>query len=295
MQNKQKLNAEIGLVLALKSLAESYETISVMRMQKVRNSVLSVRDFFDKLSEVFLNVKTSYRQEIMKLIEENTRAKKTSSGFISLTTGIKNGKTALLLISSKERLYGDLTYRVFEMFADHVKKEPKSDIIIIGAVGEELFKHRFKGKEYALVELPDTGVRVEDFKGIISKIINYERVNVFYGKFANIFRQEPAVSSVTGEQALEEEGIDHRTYFFFEPNLEKVVNFFEDQAFSALFKQTLNEAELARYASRLQAMENALDNIHLTQVKLKKQAHALKRMVEDKKRIETFSGINLWK
>ena len=82
--------------------------------------------------------------------------------------------------------------------------------------------------------------------------------------------------------------------FIFEPLLEKIFHFFETEIMANLFSQTLLENQLARHASRVNAMEEALVHIEEEAKKLNRQKVRLKHLIQNKKQLETMSGIVLW-
>ena len=58
-----------------------------------------------------------------------------------------------------------------------------------------------------------------------------------------------------------------------------------------LFAQTLLENQLARHASRVNGMEEALVNIEEEGKKLNQQRTRLKHLMQNKKQLETISGV----
>lgn len=306
MQNKYKLKSEIEAVKGLRLLAQAYEEIAVNKMQRVRSSVLSTREFLDKLSEVFTDIKSSYKREIARFLEKKKKVK--SGGEVSLvrqgriSPALKNGKTLSIFVSSNAKLYGDIILKVFRLFMDDLKKDV-TDVMIVGAYGKELFEAQKTGKQYAYFTLSDKNVTLEELKPIMEYIAPYEGVRVYYGKFLNVVMQEPVQTSVTGEEELaekeaQEQGENQkekkRTLFGFEPSLEHILNVFETQVLLSLFKQTLHESELSRLASRITSMEEALGNIDKRQKELGYIKRRFKQLIENKKQIETLSGISLW-
>lgn len=290
MQEKNKINAEISLVNDLRYLSEAYEEISVMKMQKVRGMVLQTRDFIDGLLEVFTDLKTSYRKQIMKLMKKKGKNAQMLKNFSTIE---KNGKQAILLLSSNAHLYGDIIPRVFNLFVESIKKS-SSDIVIIGRLGKDLFDAKKTGRKYEYFEIPDTDVKFEDLKPLISKILNYEKVTVFYGKFENVINQQPSQKDLSGDEPLEEEKEAEEIKFLFEPSLERILNFFETQMFTSFFQQTIHESQLARYASRIRAMEEALNNIDLRLLNLRRLEKKVKNRWMNKKQTESMAGIGLW-
>lgn len=286
MHDKQRIEAEINLIAGLRLLAESYEEISVLKMQKVRGSVLRNREFLADISAVFSDVKSSYQGQIFQLAK--TRQVK---GKLSFSTLNKNGKTISVLISANARLYGDIIARVWETFYQAVRMDG-SDIAIIGALGKDLYQQSELKRSYVYFDIPDYAVAETHIKPIITQLISYEHVNVYYGKFVNIIQQIVTIARVSGEQILSQ--AKETKKFVFEPSLSTILSFFETQIFYALFRQTLHESELSRLASRINAMEQAVNNIDRESALLETNRKRIKRNLEGKKQLQTISGISFW-
>ena len=127
--------------------------------------------------------------------------------------------------------------------------------------------------------------------------MNYEKVEVYYGKFGNVVTQDPIATSVTGDDIFEAESTDktpREDRFIFEPALEKIFHFFETQIMANLFSQTLLENQLSRHASRVNAMEEALVHIEEESKKLNVLKNRVKHFMQNKKQLETVSGIAIW-
>jgi ATP synthase F1 gamma subunit len=295
MQNKNQLAAQLELVSTLEMLAHAYEEVSVIRMQKVRDSVLKNRTFMEKLAEIFYNVKESYREEILHIVSKKNKGKQSAV----LSAHQKNGRTVYLFISSNQRLYGDIVKKVFVLFLDAIKKDPNADIAIAGKLGKDLFEQQYEiKKEFTYFEVPDNKVQIEDLKPMVQFLLPYDKVNVFYGQFNNLVNQGAQSASVTGDAQYGEVAsnapVEKKYTYFFEPSLEKVLNFFESQVFASLLKQTVHEGELARLASRVKAMESALGNIEKEEKFLKSEMRKLKKLTENKKRLEALAGVAMW-
>lgn len=291
MQNRSTIISSIELVGALKMLVESYEEISVVKMQKSRSSVLSTRDFLSGLSDVFKDVRYSFESEVKRLLEKE----KKEVAKISFKTSLKNNKRVSVLLSANAHLYGDVVKKVYYLFLDNTSKI-ETDIVIIGKIGKSLFDASERKKEYAYFDLPDEKVTLENLQAVVAHISKYEYVDVYYGQFVNVISQIPVSSGISGEHPLDlhSEQARKAEYFDFEPSFDKIYFFFENQVFFALFKQTVHETELARLASRVNAMEGALTHIEKTEKDLVSQKRRLKKMIDNRKKIETLSGMSLW-
>jgi ATP synthase F1 gamma subunit len=296
MQNSNKVVKDIEFTSTLKLLAKAYEEISVIKMQRVKSSVLTTREFIEDLNQVFVDVRSSYEAQIKGMMNKNKKSKNQ----LSFSTQRKNGKEVLVFIAADEKLYGDIVKKVFHLFTFYLKqrqdKEQPVDIVIVGKYGKELFDSLHNNLAYTYIEIPDTYVKLTDLKPIIDIIADYETVNVFYGKFGNVVNQEATATDVTGAPFLGlEQKIDKKIHYFFEPSLQEILRFFETQVFASLFQQTMHESELSRLASRIKAMEDALSNIDRSEIQLKGQQRRLKKLHQNRKQLETMSGIKLWK
>lgn len=287
LENLEALNS-------LKDLAQSYEEIAVIRMQKIKDSVLKTRDFLADLSDVFVDLKSSYDREVQDLISKRKTGDKTILPLLQ-----KNGKTLMVYLSSNGRLYGSVTQKTYRLFMQDLKKPEgqASDVMVIGNAGKEMYEGSGVAKPFTYFDIPDIGVDIDHIKKLMQKFLQYERVHVYYGKFANVINQTPIGTSITGENIFESEvvaTINREDKFIFEPILEKIFYFFETQIIANLFSQTLLENQLARHASRVNAMEEALIHIEEESKKLMQAKNTIKHQMQNRKQLETISGIALW-
>ncbi len=302
MQYKKLILSEIEFTRTFRLIAQAYEEIAVMKMRKVRGSVLKTREYLVKLSDVFFDVKKAHKryQELMKKMKANS-VKKAPATIIKIKqTPVKIKKpTVSVFLSANTSLYGDLIARIFRLFLEKSQKD-NSDIIIIGRVGRRLYDESEHKKKYLYFELPDENITLESLKPVIYHLVEYQSILVYYGKFENMINQSASVSNVSGDQPYStspEEKDNKKSLglnFLFEPSLETILLFFEDLIASSLFRQTVHETQLARLASRVMSMEQAQQNITQQMKKLRFSQIKINRLDQQKKQLERLSGISLW-
>jgi len=282
MAQKNVILAELEALNSLRELAESYEEIAAIRMQNIKDSVLKTRDFLADLSDVFVDLKSSYNREVKDLMSH-----------------LSKSKMLLVYLSSNGKLYGAVTQNTYNLFIKDLSRfnQNETDILVIGQAGRELLQNSGISWKFDYFEIPDTNVDVSHIRELVSKFILYEQVQVYYGKFDNVIRQNPIITSITGETIFESEVTiptprDDR--FIFEPTLEKIFHFFQTQITANLFSQTLLENQLARHASRVNAMEKALIHIEEEGRRLGKERNRIRHQVQNLKQLETISGLVLW-
>ncbi len=292
MAKLKAIQEEISGNRDLNLLTRSYQEHAIQQINFARNSVLSSREFSDDLTNVFFDVKSSYRKNVLEL------SRKTDGKTGSFTK--KNGKDVLVLISANNTLYGEIISKICKMYYEVAEKSDpkKTDFMIVGRQGRNFMEQKELRLKYSYYDIPDSSISIELLKPLAQALLNYERVLVFYGKFNNIVSQDAIEAYLSGDLPEEEKKEDtkkeEKHNFLFEPSLYQVLVFFEKQIFSLLLNQTVQEAQLARYASRINAMEKAQTNIRkiLTLLNVKKKL--LRNMEMNKQQLELLSGRKLW-
>jgi len=293
MPQKKIILENIEALNSIKDLAQSYEEIAVIRMQKIKGSVLKARDYLAELSDVFVDLKSSYNREVKDLIEKRKKGDKTLMPLLQT-----NGKLLMVYLASNGRLYGSVTQKTHRLFMQSLKEtdEATTDILIIGTAGKEMYEDSGVARPFTFFDIPDVNVDVAHIKELVQKFLQYDKVQVYYGKFDNVVNQTPIGTSITGDSIFEAEvteAVTREDKFIFEPVLEKIFHFFETQIIANLFSQSLLENQLARHASRVNAMEEALIHIDEEEKKLKQMRNQLKHQMQNKKQLETISGFTV--
>lgn len=292
MRNIRQINEELELMSTLRLITQAYEEISVMRMQKIRNSVLKTRLFLEELAKVFSDVKINYESQVALFSK-----RKDPNLILKLN---KNGKEAAMLISTNSKMNGEIIGSVFRDFVAYVEKHD-CDVFILGKLGKQMLEqHSFK-KKYTAFDLDENDISITALRSVILQLTEYKTVNVFYGKFESLMYQTANRNNVTGNQAAaeleetsgEKKDPNHVDRFLFEPSIEKILQFFETQIFSSLVKQSVNESELARYASRIRAMEEAGQHIEKSNQQLYSHRRKLKGIINNKKQLEVMTRVQM--
>src|SRR5436190_5705107 len=294
MEEKRRIEQKLADLKSLQLLAQAHEEISTTHIRLARGMVLMTRDFLASLSEVFVNVKSAYKKHVLAEIEKSKQTGKP----LPVISSNKNGKTLFVFLSANNKLYGDIISRTFVLFQKELEKQ-NPDIVIVGRLGKELYDVSGLKKPYVYFEIPDTHKNIKDITRLTTYILPYEQLKLFYVKFINVVSQVPASASLTGEESLEvhvQSVQKTKEYdFIFEPSIEKVMDFFTSQTFFSLLNQTIHEAELARYGSRIKAMEDALGNITSQMQIVTLAERRIKNLQTNKKQLERIAGMSLWR
>lgn len=287
MQAYKQITDEINLNQQFKTLTQAYQEHAIVQINLARYSVLASREFMEELAEIFYNVKRSYELYLKSLTGKEKEAYKERIK--------KNGKTALILLSANGKFYGDLVAKICRLFIQQIKADPTADIIIVGAEGRKFYESSGINKPFIYLDLPDTTITLDMLKPLINTVIGYQKSMIFYGKFSNIIVQEAVEGSISGDMPVDTKAKQQeKEDFLFEPNIEFVMEFFENQIFSMLLNQTVSEGKLARFASRIKAMEAAQTNLLKQLGFLHRKSRRIRSMEANKKQLQLFAGRALW-
>lgn len=287
----RKVYKEIDMIENFKQLAIVYEEIAVMRISNTKNTVLHTREFFNRLENVYFNIKSSYNKKL-----RTSFSRKKGNNLLEMETTKKNGKEVHVLLSANNKLYGDIISQVFQVFLNKTKIL-NCDLVILGEVGKTLYEGQESRKQFKYFPISDTGYDPKQIKTITDYLKNFSKVIVYYGKFESVLRQDPATNDISGNQPFLEEKAIPEEYepYLFEPNLKHVHGAFEEQIFCALFTQKIHEIELARHASRIKAMEKTSENINVRLNGLKHKQRILSSMTQNKRQLNQLAGIKYLK
>ena len=204
MQHKKNIQTEIDFNHAFRYITQAYEEIAVMKMRKVRNSVLATRDYLSRLAEVFYELKLEKDKINKNKIKAALKDKQLSIAQLANRLEIDDSsnkikRTASVLLSANTSLYGDLIDRIFKLFIQNVSHD-NSDIFIVGRLGKRLYDQYENKKPYLYFEIPDFDINLNELKPIIFNLVKYKKITVYHGKFESILNQKVVASSISGDQ-----------------------------------------------------------------------------------------------
>lgn len=297
--SEKEIKAQLFDLTTLKELVETYEEIAISRMRKIRNSVLTTRDFITGLAQILGEVSSSQREEIAKLQAKASKGgDKVSNG--EQTSILKhNGKTVSVLLAANTGLYGDIVQKTFFLFADHLKNHPEEDAVVIGRLGKRYMDEAGMTKSVTFYEMTDGSVDRSVVSQILEKLVAYDKILVFYGQFQSVVTQKPEMIDINGQNVpaygSTNTTVQVTTKYLFEPSLETILEFFEKEILTSIFEQTVQESNLAKYASRMVSLDSATDNINDDIAKTKFDGNIARHRSLNRKQLNMLSGFSLWK
>lgn len=262
----KEINETIEEGEALKTIASAYTEISSLRLRRIRQQVLRTRSFFVEILNIYAMLRHIVIQR--KIIE------------------LPRKKVSIIL-TSNNRFYGHLESDVIQFF---LRERGTEDTIVVGQTGKEAFSAlRFNFK--SIIFKDDLPTTIE-LMHLVDMIKNHQTVLVYFARFKSVLNQVPTVVDITQSQTqAAEESQKIEQSFLFEPEVPKILSFFDTQLKQILIEQTFLETELARTSSKLISMDQAQNNADEF---LKKQGQLLsqaKRSLQNTRILETVTSM----
>ena len=288
MPTLKQIKENLEATSTIKTITSIYQEIAHLRMNQIRQRVLSNREFIEELSWVYSRIKKSYISSLKK----RGKLKKKELKKISFIK--RNRRSVAVFLSSNQFFYGTLILDIWHNLLNYLN-DSKADLAVIGKTGRYLAERSGFGGRIFYFELDDDNPRREQMKKIMDFIKNYEEIIVFHGKFSTAISQKAVQDNISGGITLElEKELGKVKNYLFEPSPEDILELFENELISAFFNQAVLEHRLSRYAARMVAMYQATENAKKIKRKLKIKQKKLERQLLNKKQIELFAGFQLW-
>lgn len=285
MISQKKLKAERDQILALKTIVDVYGEVAAIRMMKIRNAVLKNRNFVNEIDDIFRQCLSAYAAKLSELVKRGKLHKGEKVTFLS-----HNGQTVSVLISANSGLYGTVISDTFRTFIDNIRKDG-SEVTIMGKLGKTLFLDAEPNRPYTYFDLNDYGQNQDILSAAVEHLVQYEEIKIYYGKYISVITQKPDMVSISSGTFVQDAIPEQKVHYIFEPNVEKILMFFETQIFASLFDQALAESQLAKYASRILAMEEAGQNIKEELKGVNHEIQKLKHLQMAKKQTNSISAL----
>jgi F0F1-type ATP synthase gamma subunit len=260
-----------------------WQQIAAMRTRKIKDRVLQNRDYYDSLLEVYYET-LSYYLKVVLVNKDSSRSYNIKG----------NGKSVRVLLTANTGLYGAVLKNTFDLFLQDAENS-LSDIVVTGRVGKNWMAAVPNHKVYKYFDVQDsTDNLINQAKELFNYITQYSDIYIYHGYFKNISEQPSKVTKISRNLNVNYQE-EETQYFLFEPTVEKVLDSFNDQLRYSLFDQSIYESSLAKFGSRMMALDSATQKISKTLLSSKLSSLKMKHRKQNKKQTELLSSSILWR
>ena len=247
MPQLEQLRTEIKDEEALHGLASAFTEVSAAKIGMLKQKFEKNQSFFQEVSDLYRLVKSG-----------SSVAATASKGILAVA------------MTTNNRFYGVVNLEVMKKFLNELKNQ-KAVPLVVGKIGNAYLQSiDFKDKVEEMILEKDVP-KIADLEKLLERAKSYQKVLLFYPQFKTVYTQTPAVTDIAFSPTPTEKKLATDPQFIFEPELSKIVAFFETQIRTILLQRVLLEMELSVTASRLQAMSRAKEHASETLKKRRQQ------------------------
>ncbi len=276
MPELTELREELTEITTLKYVSAAFLEAASAKIVGIRKAFEVNQQFYEEVSHVYHVVKVS--SELLKIKEKRQT---------------EPGKTVSVAVTSNHRFYGLLNINVMKEFAEKTE-QVQTDRFVIGKTGADyLMLKSYKQPYETVINAKDTP-NEEEIRQFLERITSYEKVILYYPKFVSMISQAVGVTDITQSAKEEEVTPEDLIRHIFEPELDKMVAFFETVIRTLLFSRSMLEADLSRTAARLMSMSSAEERADELIVDKKSEIRKVRRSILDKELLDTFAGMKNW-
>lgn len=265
MSSIAEINRLIKDGASLKLISQSLSEVSALRLSRIKDRTEHNRHFFDEISAVY---------HMIKIIAAQKKI------FIT-----KNKQTISILLTSNYRFSG-FTNQLIRFFIKNTAKF-ETQRVVIGKTANQSMSSIADNIPYQSLVFKDDLPSYDELKYLSDIVNHYQRVLIFFTKFESMLSQKPSVQDITASASQIEVPTKELSYIF-EPEIRKVLTFFDTQITILLLEQTFLETELSRVAGRLITMSEAERKAELFIATKKVSLSTAKKSLNNTKLLETL-------
>ncbi len=238
MPQLERLKEEIKDEETLYGLASAFTEVSAMKIGMLKQKFEKNRSFFQEVSDLYRLVKSS-----------NNPPATASRGVLSVA------------MTTNNRFYGVVNLEVMKKFLGETQDQGAKRLVV-GKIGISYLRSIGFRAPFEPMVFPTDVPKISDLEKLLTLAPSYQKVLLYYPQFQTVYTQTPAVTDIAFSPTPEAQktAAEEELRFIFEPELPKIVEFFETQIRTILLQRVLLEVELSVTASRLQAMSRAQEH-----------------------------------
>lgn len=271
------LRLELDDATTLRLISSAFTEAAASRIQKIKRQFETNRQFYDEISHVYHLVRESG-----KLVRIDGKVQPAGS------------KNLAVAVTSNQRFYGNLNVNIMRGFLDAIGRLT-TDVLVVGTTGHDYMRSIGYTKPYEHMIFIHDDPTKEETRSFLDKIMPYDSVMVYYPKFVSLVTQTVGSIDLTQTVSKTDKTPEDEIHILFEPEYDKILDFFKRQVRSLLFLHVMLEADLSRTAARLITMSGAEERSTVLIKQKRGELRKIQASIANVKLLETFAGIKKWK
>lgn len=272
----ENLLLEMSDLKTLQSVTAAYSDISALKIQSLRKAFEQNSIFYEQISQLYHSVRVS------AVMNKYMKGKNKKSPTF-------RPKTLHVAVTSNHRFYGTINRDIMDRFISE-SKSIDHDRLVVGLTGKDYLTGMTNISRYNIIIFQNDSPPKAERDAFLNICRTYDRVFLYYPKFINMMTQ--TVDKIDIAYAPTDVSAQKRhIQFIYEPELPKILDFFEYQIRTLLFNRVILETELSRTATRLVSMDAAQRQATDLIKKTNSATIKAKQGLINRRLLETFSRV----
>lgn len=263
------IQQEVGQIHMVEDLTEVFEGIASMRIAKIRDRVVTSKDFFTQLWQIYSSLR----------IDPNARMRRDHHA---------DARSAFVAVTSEGKLSGSIDEQIVAAMLAARQNPEQTDLITVGTHGLTQLRQQGLPVTRAFHMPPqDDAFNVTN---VIEALAQYKQISVFYQTYESLRVQKVArIELLSAVRALGDDVDDTGAEvvssedYIFEPDLNEIADYMESVMMGVALIQVVMESKLAQYAGRFNAMSAAKHRANELMGDLQRQFYRAKRAEGDER------------
>lgn len=275
MPTSLKLSQDLAITTALALITESLGEVAAIKYKSTHDRIAHNTFFFQEIARVYHDV---------ELVAARRNIAKKQKNQLNQTN-----QTVSVLLTSNYQFYGNLDKQLSLYFMNNTTKYP-TDLVVVGSTGKNYLEGvEFNQKYLSFNFHADIPTR-QEISQLLDKIKPYGRILIYHSKFATILDQEATITELGSAEAQTEAQVKDID-FILEPELDKMLEFFETQILASRLDSIFLQAQLSRTAARMVGMDQAQLNAEKEIDTEKLDIAREKKRLQNLRILETFTTV----
>ncbi|OGG11422.1 hypothetical protein A2Z00_05560 [Candidatus Gottesmanbacteria bacterium RBG_13_45_10] len=277
MPTVSDLKVQLEDAITLSLISSAFTEASASGLQKIKGKFETNRQFYDEISHVYHLVRVS--ADRLRLDEKKKPIEP---------------KMLSVAMTSNQRFYGNLNINIMHGFLEETAKV-KTDIMVVGLTGIEYMRSQTYPHPYEKMQFEKDNPNIDEVRVFLEKTTPYDQVLVYFPKFVSLINQIVGVIDITQAINPKDQPLEEEIHILFEPEYDKILEFFRQQVRHLLIMHVLLEASLSRTSARLLTMSAAEERSAALIKQTKMQLRKIQLSISNARLLETFAGMGKWK
>lgn len=276
MQSLNQLKDNIRTIESIKLITEAFGDIATFKIKATRKSKEHNIGYFQEIHRLYT---------IVKAIAQQSR----QPGQKHKPTAQRKDRVICVLLSANSHFYGNLDYELTRFFINNTLKLD-CDRIVIGQFANEFLKAMSYPHPFENIIFKKDSPSLDELVKLSREVFTYQRILVYHTKFVTILNQVPFISDISPAN-LETKEIKLPFHYIAEPEIDKILDFFDSQMAFLMFEAIFLEIDYSRLAARMISMNQAQENADKLLRVEQKQLLKFRKQKANLEILETYAGM----